>query len=137
MARWGTSSMTNHEFFNGFISPVAHKVLHDAQEHLTLKALGPHLVKATTLYQIYKHNVFVTDGRLPLRDFYQVCGQYLYYDKYVCTHGTEFYYYVIFNEEDSIYQATSDLVLKRIEANAPHTLDDLEYIIGRDGKETI
>lgn len=126
--------MNNHEFFNDFISQVSHKINHDHIEHQLLTGRADVvLVKATTLYQIYKHNVFDIDGRLPLKEFYRVCGQYLYYDKYVCRHGTEFYYYIVFNENNNIFKATKDLVLRRIELNSPSTLDDLEYIIGREG----
>ena len=33
------------------------------------------------------------------KEFYTMLKQHLYYDKYVCDHGTEFYYYIKFKEE--------------------------------------
>ena len=118
--------MTTHSFFNEMISLRAHKLDHSLEEY---GRILPHatLVKATTLYQLYKHNVYTTDGRLSLKEFFRVAGQYLYYDKYVCDHGTEYYYLVIWNKEHPIYQATEDLIVRRTEANAPETLTDFRY----------
>jgi hypothetical protein len=82
--------MKTLEFFQSFINPRSHKVLHNITELDSFRQ-DAILVKATTLYQIYKHNVFESSGRLPMREFFQIAGQYLYYDKYVCKHGTEFY----------------------------------------------
>lgn len=122
--------MTTLEFFNGLVSPVCHKIAHNRAEYNILRQQQPLLIKATTFYQIYKHYVFGADGqRLTLQEFYRICAQYLYYDKYVCTHGTEFYYYVVFNPERLEYQLTKDLMAKRIAANDPSTLTDLEYIM--------
>jgi hypothetical protein len=116
--------MKTLEFFTKFIDVKAHKIEHNLEE-LDLIRNKTVLVKATTLYQIYKHNVFERDGRLTIRDFYQIAGQYLYYDKYVCKHGTEFYYYVMFNENNPMYQLTKELLRKRIYADRPETLKDL------------
>lgn len=129
--------MTTVEFFNNYVHVLSHKVQHDLDEYTWLKNKeNVHRIKATTFYQIYKHNVFGTDGpRLSMQEFYRVCGQYLYYDKHVCRHGTEFYYYVAFNDANPIYQATKDIILKRIEANAPDTLNDLKYIVEAVTKE--
>lgn len=118
--------MNTNEFFNEFIGLSAHKINHTLTEYHNILPRAA-LVKATTLYQIYKHNVYTTDGRLTLKDFFRVAGQYLYYDKYVCDHGTEFYYLVIWNEEHPIYRATAELIVKRVEANAPSTLLDFKY----------
>lgn len=120
--------MKTLEFFQSFIHPRSHKVLHNITE-LDGFRNDAILVKATTLYQIYKHNVFESSGRLPMREFFQIAGQYLYYDKYVCKHGTEFYYYVIFNEKNAMYQLTKSLLQKRIHANRPEALKDLIKII--------
>lgn len=122
--------MTTTQFFNGFISPIAHKIVHSVEEYDKIRKYdNVQMVKATTLYQIYKHNVFGRDERLSMREFFRVSGQYLYYDKYVCVHGTEFYYYVVFDEDDKIYEATKEIVDKRIEANSPSTLDDLLHVV--------
>jgi hypothetical protein len=120
--------MKTLEFFQSFINPRSHKVLHNITELDSFRQ-DAILVKATTLYQIYKHNVFESSGRLPMREFFQIAGQYLYYDKYVCKHGTEFYYYVIFNEKNPMYQLTKSLLQRRIYANRPEALKDLIKIV--------
>lgn len=123
--------MTTIEFITNFVDPVCHKEIHSLDEFQDIKKNpATKQIKATTFYQIYSHNVFGEDeDRLSMRDFFRLCSQYLYYDKYVCTHGTEFYYHIIFSEENTMYQLTKSLIDKRIEANNPETLFDLEYII--------
>jgi hypothetical protein len=128
--------MKTLEFFQGFISPRSHKVMHNITE-LDGFRKDAVLVKATTLYQIYKHNVFENSGRLEMRDFFQVAGQYLYYDKFVCKHGTEFYYYVVFNERNPMYQLTKSLIQKRVYANRPEALKDLIKVIPAVTKEVV
>lgn len=124
------------EFFQSFISPSCYKIDHNTTELRMIKQIqGVLQVKATTLYQIYKHNVYEMDGRLTVRDFYRVAGQYLYYDKYVCDHGTEFYYYVVFNADNEMYQLTQGLIRKRIAANNPSTLKDLVHVVEAVSKE--
>ena len=131
--------MTTLEFFNSYVSPTCHKISHNLTEYVSIKRRSDvKLIKATTFYQIYKHNVFGSDGhRLPMKDFFRLCGQYLYYDKYVCTHGTEFYYLVVFNSDNEMYQLTADLIDQRIEANGPQTLTDLQYIYEAVTKENV
>ena len=123
--------MNTQEFLLEFVNPISHKVEHNITEFEKIKKLkGIKMIKATTFYQIYKHNVYPTSGeRLSMKDFYHVCGQYFYYDKYVCTHGTEFYYYVSFNAENKIFKITESIVNRRVWANRPETLKDLEYIV--------
>lgn len=129
--------MTTIKFLNGFISPLCHKVTHDIEEFNEVRQYDDVVkVKATTLYQIYKHNVFGQDGaRLSMQEFYRVCGQYFYYDKYVCTHGTEFYYYIVFNADNEIFKVTKDIVFKRVYANRPEKLKDLQHIVMAVSKE--
>lgn len=119
--------MDTFKFLNEFVSPVCHKRVHSWEEMNAIP--DPLLVKATTFYQLYQHNVFEGDDRLSLRQFFRVCSQYFYYDKMVCEHGTEFYYYVVFNEDNEMYKLTKDIVRSRVKANAPDTLTDLSYII--------
>ena len=129
--------MTTQEFMSGYINPVSHKVEHSYDEYNLIKN-NPDAaqVKATTLYQIYKHNVFGdVDDRLTMKDFFRVASQYFYYDKYVCEHGTEFYYYVVFNKEDRMYILTKDIVEKRVEANRPELLKDLIHKVEAMTKE--
>ena len=42
----------------------------------------------------YDHYRYVYGGKVPYVTFYNTLKCLLYYDKYICTHGTEFYYYV-------------------------------------------
>ena len=127
--------MKTNEFLNDFISPSCHKVVHSIDEYDVVKEDAVQ-IKATTLYQIYKHNVYPSsDDRLTMKQFFHVCGQYLYYDKYVCDHGTEFYYYVKFNDENEMYKLTEPVIQKRITANAPDTLKDLKYIMKAVSKQ--
>lgn len=123
--------MDTTQFLQDFINPVSHKVEHSPTEFERIKKLTDvRMIKATTFYQIYKHNVYPTSGkRLGMKDFFHACGQYFYYDKYVCTHGTEFYYYVAFNDENIMYKATAPIINKRIWANRPASLKDLEFIV--------
>lgn len=129
--------MDTSQFLQEFMNPISHKVMHDITEFERIKRLSNIVqVKATTFYQIYKHNVYPTSGkRLGMKEFFHVCGQYFYYDKYVCDHGTEFYYYVAFNEDNQIYRATAPIINKRVWANRPDTLKDLKFVIEAVSKQ--
>lgn len=48
-------------------------------------------VNSTDLYKEFGHD-------MTYEEFYTLLKKHLYYDKYICDHGTEFYYYLIFNE---------------------------------------
>lgn len=48
-------------------------------------------VNSTDLYKEYGHGI-------TYQEFYTMLKQHLYYDKWVCEHGTEFYYYVKFKK---------------------------------------
>lgn len=130
--------MTTQAFMKNYISPESYKIEHDLTEYNQIKEHpNAKMVKATTFYQIYKHNVFGgEENRLTMKDFFRVCSQYFYYDKYICTHGTEFYYHIIFNEDDRMYALTKDIVEKRIQANRPERLKDLLHIVEAVTKET-
>ncbi len=128
--------MNTRDFFNGFVDPACHKIEHNTAEVARVRSLpGLLKIKATTFYQIYKHNVFGSDERFTIQDFYRVAGQYLYYDKMVCTHGTEFYYYVSFNEANAMYKVTKDLIRHRVDVNSPERLTDLLHIVPAAGRE--
>ena len=131
--------MTTLEFFNQFVNPVCHKLSHNLTEYADIKRRDDvKLIKATTFYQIYRHNVFGPDEkRLNMKDFFRLCAQYLYYDKYICEHGTEFYYLVVFNQENQMYQMTSDLIDQRIQLNSPETLTDLIRVYEAVTKENL
>lgn len=48
-------------------------------------------VNSTDLYKEFGHG-------MTYEEFYTLLKRNLYYDKYICEHGIEFYYYIIFNE---------------------------------------
>lgn len=50
------------------------------------------LVNSTTLYRWYKQ----LGGTVSYKEFYPKLKELFYYDKYVCTHGTEYMYYIMF-----------------------------------------
>lgn len=129
--------MTTNEFMNLFIHPSSHKVEQSVEEFEKVNSdKDIKLVKATTLYSIYRHNVFNdADGRVSMKEFFRICGQYLYYTKYVCDHGTEFYYHIVFNDDNDMYKVTKSVVDKRVHANRPETLKDIIKIIPPMAKE--
>ena len=131
--------MNTLEFFHQFVSPECFKIAHNLTEYADIKRRDDmKLIKATTFYQIYRHNVFgAEEKRLTMKDFFRVCGQYLYYDKYICEHGTEFYYLVVFNKHNEMYQMTADLIEQRIELNSPATLTDIVYVYEAVTKENL
>lgn len=119
------------DFFNHFLSSSAHKTAPAVEEYKKVQDLHDVVqVKITTLYDLYKryanlHNV----TPVPIKAFYQLARIYMYYDKYVCDHGTEFYYYVVFNQDNHIYRAMAAAVSKRIAVEHPDTIGDLQYAI--------
>ena len=129
--------MTTKEFLNEFVDKTSHKIEHNVDEYDKIRNTpGVVMVKATTFYQIYKHNVFTeVDDRLTMRRFFHVCGQFFYYDKYVCEHGTEFFYYVKFNPDNEMYQLTSNIIQQRVNAHGPDKLTDLKYVMKAVTKE--
>jgi hypothetical protein len=120
--------MTTTTFFTEVILPTVHKIEVTPTEYARIVNVGM-LVKATTLYDVYRHMIFESDARLPMKEFFRVCAQYLYYDKYVCTHGTEFYYYVQFNTAHEMTALMLPVITSRIAANKPDKLNDLLYIV--------
>jgi hypothetical protein len=118
--------MNTHDFFHSVLDPRYFKNAATLTEYESLKNYT--LVKATTLYDIYRHMVFGSDARLTMKDFFRVCAQYLYYDKYICDHGTEFYYYIGFQEHE-IVTLMRPIIDKRIISNAPDTLKDIQYTV--------
>lgn len=127
--------MRTDQFFMKFVDTRCHKVAHSEREYDKIKDLpNVMMVKATTLYQIYKHNVYPNEGRLRMKQFFLAAGQYFYYDKYFCDHGTEFYYYVKFNEDNDVYKATKPLIAQKVKRNSPEFLKDLKSIMKAVGK---
>jgi hypothetical protein len=116
------------EFFDNFISHAVHKTSPSREEYGTVQ--NSILVKATTLYDFYKRYAHVCgETPVPIRTFYQVARTYLYYDKYVCDHGTEFYYYVVFSDTNHVYNMLKTSITKRVAVEHPSRLQDLQTII--------
>ena len=59
-------------------------------------------VNSTSLYKEY-------GGNMSYEDFYRILKANLYYDKLVCVHGVEFYYYVKFLTPRKEYKETDVL----------------------------
>lgn len=127
MACLGRFSM---EFFNDFISQTVHKTSPSVEEYSVVRDMDTVLVKATTLYDFYRRYAYMCSVTpVPLRTFYQIARTYLYYDKFICDHGTEFYYYVVFNEASTIYNLLKTTITRRVGVEDPSNLHDLQKII--------
>lgn len=63
-------------------------------------------VNATTLYRWYTN----LGGTLHYKSFYAKLKELFYYDKYVCTHGTEFMYHITFINGTYIERMPTDVI---------------------------
>lgn len=82
------------------------------------------------LYVLYAKGVDVGADLVTRSTFFRLVGAYLYYDKFPCQHGEEYYYYIQFNEDAPFYQEHRSLIEQLILSNDPSTLHD--YIGTRD-----
>lgn len=60
-------------------------------------------VNSTELYKEF-------GGGMTYKEFYTMLKEHLYYDKLVCEHGTEFYYYIKFNTPRQECVSHDDLI---------------------------
>lgn len=76
-------------------------------------------VHSPVLYRLY--TLYVGDeGKKETRPtFYRKVGMYLYYEYFHCSHGTEYYYYIKFNEESAFYKEHEQLIKRLVLANDP------------------
>ena len=65
------------------------------------------MVNSTALYNVYKT---MTKDPISYQEFYTMLRGKFYYDRYVCTHGTEFMYYVKFKDVDVSSKEPTDTV---------------------------
>lgn len=79
------------------------------------------------LYILYINDIIKPEDR---PTFYRKAGMYLYYERFNCTHGDEFYYYIKFNVNSTFYQEHQTLLKNMIIANDPSILVD--YIGTKD-----
>lgn len=86
--------MSLNDFFS-MIDPACFKVTYSIDEYQRVSGMSIP-VNATSLYSLYKR--CTTDTPVSYQEFYALLKQCLYYDKYICTHGTEFMYLVKFND---------------------------------------
>lgn len=87
---------------NNFFSMIDPRVLKEEythDEYVRVRKMC-YRVNATTLYKLYKE---FTQEAVPYTVFYGMLKKHLYYDKYICYHGTEFIYYVRFKPDSNIY----------------------------------
>lgn len=111
-------TLTINKFFEEYIADTCkkHKVCYAEYQKVKSDSLE---VRAHVLYSIYR-TLTSDKPPVPLEEFYKVAKQYLYYDKYICKHGVEFYYYVKINNIDPV-------LMRMVEAYKPMYLDDVEY----------
>lgn len=102
------------------------------EQYMLAFAQGPdvYFVKSDLMYRLY--TMYMGDDKkvTSRKRFYQLCGYYLYYERFVCRHGDEYYYYVKFNTESDFYKSHAWLIKKLILANDPSSLTD--YIGTKD-----
>ena len=76
--------------FFSTINPICIKYSYSLDEYNRIKDECTS-VNATQLYVYYKT---LTDSPMSYKSFYTLLRKNFYFDKYECTHGTEFMYYV-------------------------------------------
>lgn len=81
-------------------------------------------VHSSILYRLYV--LYIDDITKPEERpaFYRKAGVYLYYERFSCVHGDEFYYYIKFNVNSTFYQEHQTLLKNMIIANDPSILVD-------------
>lgn len=87
------------------ISPVCYKRQFTKEEYERIKGVAVR-ARATDLYGIYR---CLTDTPMPYKEFYRELKELFYYDKYVCEHGTEFMYLVVFTKYKYVEMIPSDI----------------------------
>lgn len=84
--------MSLNNFFSK-INPACFKVSCSYDEYARVRK-SSFRVNATILYSLYQK--LYPDTTVSYQYFYKKLKEHLYYDKYICKHGTEFIYYVNF-----------------------------------------
>lgn len=88
-----------------------------------------YFVHSPVMYRLY--TMYASTEKIKeRRRFFRLMGAYLYYDKFPCRHGDEFYYYVKFNKDSAFYQEHKALIDILILSADPENLED--YIGNRD-----
>ena len=121
--------------FQQFMTDLVHKdsfkrILSEDAMNNFAKEEGVLFVHSPILYRLYA--LYAAD-QPPIEErpvFYRKAGMYLYYERFTCNHGEEFYYYIRFNEESKFYQEHKFLIESLIVASDPSTLTD--YIGTKD-----
>lgn len=90
------------------IDPTCLKRYYNKSEYKRIKKTAIR-VNSTDLYDEF-------GGGMSYKEFYNMLKQHLYYDKYVCDHGIEFYYYIKFNvpREEHIHHKDVQKIIKAI-----------------------
>ncbi len=119
------------EFMTDLIGTTSFKrVLTEQAMNEFAKEKGVFLVHSPVLYRLY---ALYTADKSPIDErpvFYRKAGMYLYYERFTCNHGEEFYYYIRFNQNSKFYQEHKFLIETLIVASDPSTLTD--YIGTKD-----
>jgi len=106
------------------------KVLSEEAMYDFAKAPKVYLVHSPILYRLY---ALYTADQPPIEErpvFYRKVGMYLYYERFTCRHGDEFYYYIRFNQHSEFYKEHKDLIKSLILASDPTEFKD--YIGTKD-----
>lgn len=85
---------------------------------------GVLLVHSPVLYRLYS---LFSEKQTEIEErptFYRKVGAYLYYERFSCKHGDEFYYYIKFNEASEFYKEHQYLLELLILSSDPMTLTD-------------
>jgi hypothetical protein len=85
---------------------------------------GVLLVHSPVLYRLYTLFAENHDEIEDRPTFYRKAGAYLYYERFNCKHGDEFYYYIKFNEDSLFYIEHKYLLEMLILAADPSVLTD-------------
>lgn len=122
------------QFMTDLIDETSFKILM-TEEAMNTFASYPDVVfvQAPSLYRLYTlylSNTGKKTIKIKRALFYRKVGSYLYYEKLMCTHGDEYYYYIRFNKDSDLYKTHNVLIKALLKQRAPLTLTD--YIGTKD-----
>lgn len=112
-----------HEFLREIIHPDSFKTKLTVQAKDELAAQDRvYFIHSPVFYSMYA--LYAGSKAIDRIEFYKYMGFYLYYEKFFCTHGNEFYYYVKFNERSEFYKMNQQMIDMLVLGADPTTLTD-------------
>lgn len=119
------------KFINDIVNPISFKAIISEEEMLNLsKKEGVYFVKSPVMYRLYTMYMGESKKISERSAFFRMCGNYLYYERFICSHGDEYYYYIKFNTKSKFYQEHAVLIKEMILASDPENL--LNYTGNKD-----